>query len=98
MLDTYWNRPPLDGLKLYWISTNGAGTKNMPKILNRLLQKGTILQFGTKTFVMKVLEDYMEMGKMVAKQLTEHQDIIQVSDHEAVNEVTKCLIDQMLKG
>ena len=67
MLDTYWNRPLLDGLKLGWICTNGAGTNNVPKILNRLLKKGTLLQFGTKTFVMKVLEDYMEMGKMVAK-------------------------------
>ena len=39
----------------------------MPKILNRLLKKGTLLQFGTKMFVTKTLEDYMEMGKMVAK-------------------------------
>ena len=31
---------------------------------------------------MKVLEDYTDMGKIVANQLTEHQDIIQVYDHE----------------
>ena len=49
-------------------------------------------------FVMKVLEDYVEMGKMVAKQLTEHQDIIQVYDHKAVKKVKKNLIHQMLKG
>ena len=55
---------------------NGASTNNVPKILNRLLKKGTLLQFGTKTFVTKTLEDYSQMGKMVAKQLTEHQDII----------------------
>ena len=67
MLDAYWNRPLLDGLKLGWICTNGGGTNNVPKILNRLLEKGTLLQFGTKTFVMKVLEDYTEMGKIVAK-------------------------------
>ena len=67
MLDVYQNRPLSDGLKLGWISTNRAGTNNMPKVLNRLLEKGTLLQFGTKTFVMKVLEDYTEMGKMVAK-------------------------------
>ena len=67
MLDTYQNRPLLDGLKLGWICTNRAGTNNVPKILNRLLKKGTLLQFGTKTFVTKVLEDYTEMGKMVAK-------------------------------
>ena len=60
-------RPLLDGLKLGWISTNRAGTNNMPKVLNRLLEKGTLLQFGTKTFVMKMLEDYIDMGKMVAK-------------------------------
>ena len=76
MLDAYRNRPLLDGLKLGWICTNGANTNNMPKILNRLLKKGTLLQFGTKTFVMKMLEDYTEIGKMVAKQLTEDQDII----------------------
>ena len=35
-----------------------------------------LLQFGTKMFITKMLEDYMKMGKMVAKQLTEHQDII----------------------
>ena len=76
MLDTCRNRPLLDGLKLGWICTNGAGTNNVPKILNRLLKKGTLLQFGTKTFVTKMLEDYSQMGKMVAKRLTEHQDII----------------------
>ena len=76
MLDTYWNRPLSDGLKLGWICTNGASTNNVPKILNRLLKKGTLLQFGTKMFVTKMLEDYTEMGKMVTKQLTEHQDII----------------------
>ena len=67
MLDACWNRPLLDGLKLGWICMNGAGTNNVPKILNRLLKKGTLLQFGTKTFVMKTLEDYLEMGKMVTK-------------------------------
>ena len=76
MLDSCQNRPLSDGLKLGWICTNGAGTNNVPKILNRLLKKGTLLQFGTKMFVMKMLEDYSEMGKMVAKQLTEDQDII----------------------
>ena len=67
MLDTYRNRPLLDGLKLGWIGMNGAGTNNMPKIFNRLLKEGTLLQFGTKTFVMKMLEDYSQMGKMVTK-------------------------------
>ena len=67
MLDAYWNRPLSDGLKLGWICSNGAGTNNVPKILNRLLKKGILLQFGTKTFVMKTLEDYSQMGKMVAK-------------------------------
>ena len=67
MLDAYWNRPLLDGLKLGWICTNRASTSNMPKILNRLLKKGTLLQFGTKTFVMKMLEHYSQMGKMLAK-------------------------------
>ena len=76
ILDACWNRPLLDSLKLGWIFTNGAGTNNVPKILNRLLKKGTVLQFGTKMFVMKKLEDYTEMGKMVTKQLTEYQDII----------------------
>ena len=66
MLDIYQSRPLLDGLKLGWISTNRAGTNNMPKILNRLLEKDTLLQSDTKTFVTKMLEDYMEMGKMVA--------------------------------
>ena len=36
MLDTYQNRPLLDGLKLGWIHTNGAGTNNVPKVLSRL--------------------------------------------------------------
>ena len=47
---------------------------------------------------MKVLKDYMEMGKIVAKQFTEHQDIIQVYDYKAVEKVEKRLIHQMLKG
>ena len=76
MLDACQNRLLSDGLKLAWIWTNGASTNNVPKILNRLLKKGTLLQCSTKTFVTKMLEDYAEMGKMVAKQLTEHQDII----------------------
>ena len=76
IVDACQNRPLSDGLKLGWICTNGGSTKNVPKILNRLLKKGTLIQFGTKTFIMKVLEDYIEMDKMVAKQLTEHQDII----------------------
>ena len=38
------------------------------------------------------------MGKMITKQLTEHQDIIQVYDHEVVKKVEKRLIYQMLKG
>ena len=57
----------MDGHKLSWICINGAGTNNMPKILNRLLEKGTMLQFSTKTFITKVLEDYTKMGKIVAK-------------------------------
>ena len=48
-------------------------------------------------FIIKVLEDYVMMGKMVAKQLTKHQDIIQVYDHEVVEEVEEHLIHQMLK-
>ena len=40
---------------------------DVPKILSRLLEKGTLLQFSTKTFVTKVLDEYMEMGKIVAK-------------------------------
>ena len=76
MLDASWNRPLLDGCKLGWISTNGAGINIVPKILNRLLEKGILLQFGKKPFIMKVLEDYMEMGKMVTNKLAEHQDII----------------------
>ena len=67
MLDIYQNRTLSDGLRLGWICTNGAGTNNVPKILNRLLKKGTLLQFGIRTFVTKMLEDYMEMGKVVAK-------------------------------
>ena len=67
ILDTYRNRPLSDGLKLVWICTNRAGTNNVPKILNRLLKKGTLFQFGTKMFVMKTLEDYIKMAKMVAK-------------------------------
>ena len=47
---------------------------------------------------MKVLEDYLEMGKIVSKQLTGHQDIIQVYDHKVVEKIEKCLIHQMLKG
>ena len=47
---------------------------------------------------MKVLEDYTEMSKMVAKQLTEHQDIIQVYDYKAVEKVAKHLIHQTLKS
>ena len=76
MLDTYRNRPLSDGLMLGWICMNRASTNKMPKILNRILKKGTLLQFSTKMFVMKTLEDYTEMGKMVAKQLTEYQDVI----------------------
>ena len=49
-------------------------------------------------FVMKVLEDYAEMGKMVTKWLTEHQDIILVYDHEVVKKVEKRLIHHTLKG
>ena len=66
----------LDGLKLGWISTNRASTNYMPKVINALLEKGALLQFGTKMFVVKTREDYMEISKMVAKQLTKHQDII----------------------
>ena len=88
----------MDGLELGWICTNVANTNNVPKILNKLLEKGTLLQFGIKMFVMKALEDYMEMGKMVAKQLAEHQDIIQVYDHKVVKKVKKRLIHQMLKS
>ena len=49
-------------------------------------------------FVMKVLEDYTEMGKMVTKQLTEHQDIIQVYNHKAVKKIEKGPIHQTLNG
>ena len=50
------------------------------------------------TFATKVLEDYMEMGKMIAKWLTNHQDIIQVYNHEVVKKFKKGLIYQMLKS
>ena len=98
MLDSHQNRPLSDGLKVGWIHTNGAGTNYEPKILNRLLYKGTLLQFGIKIFVTKALEDYAEMGKMVAKQLTENQYIIQVYDHDVAEKVKKRLIHEMLKG
>ena len=67
MLDIYWNRPLSDGLKLSLICTNRVRTNIMPKILNKLLKKGTLLQFGTKMFVTKMLKDYMEISKMIAK-------------------------------
>ena len=38
-----------------------------PRYSTDYCKKGTLLQFGTKTFVTKALEDYAEMGKMVAK-------------------------------
>ena len=47
---------------------------------------------------MKVLEDYTEMGKIVAKWLTEHQDIIRVYDHKVAKKVEKRLIHQTLNG
>ena len=65
MLNACWNRPLSDGLRLGWICMNGASTNNVLKILNRLLEKGKLLQVG-----MKVLDDYTEMGKMFAKRLT----------------------------
>ena len=40
-------------------------------------------------FVIKVLENYVEMGKMVTKQLTEHQGVIQVYNHKVVKKVKK---------
>ena len=92
IVDAYWYRPLLGGLKLGWIHSNRAGTNDVPKMLNILLKKGTFLQFGTKTFNTKALEDYAEIGKMVTKQLTKHQDIIQVYDHKAVESAEKCLI------
>ena len=67
IFDICQSKPLSNGLKLGWICTNRAGTNNMPKILSRLLKKGTLLQFGTKIFVTKALEDYTEMGKMVIK-------------------------------
>ena len=67
ILDACQNRPLFDGLKLGWICMNGISTNNVPKILNRLLEKGTLLQFGKKTFVRKALEDYTEIDKMAAK-------------------------------
>ena len=76
MLDAYNKRPLSDGHKLGWISMDRVGTNNLPKLLNRLLKKNTLLQFSTKIFIMKALEDYTEIGKMVAKQLTEYQDFI----------------------
>ena len=48
-------------------------------------------------FVIKALEDYAEMSKMVAKRLTEQQDIIQIYDHKAVEKVKKYLIHQTPK-
>ena len=47
---------------------------------------------------MKALEDYIEMDKMVSKQLTEDQDIIRVYDHELAEKGEKRLIHQMLKS
>ena len=47
---------------------------------------------------MKVLEDYMEMGKMITKRLNEHQDIIQLYDHKAVKKDEKRLVHYMLKS
>ena len=38
------------------------------------------------------------MGKMVTKQLTEHQDIIQIYDQEVAKKVENRLVHQMLKG
>ena len=38
---------------------------------------------------MKVLENYAEIGKMVAKQLTEYRDIIQVYNYKVVKKVEK---------
>ena len=38
---------------------------------------------------MKVLEDSSDIGKMIAKWLAEHQDIIQVYKHEVVEKVEK---------
>ena len=67
VFDVYQNRSLSVGLTLGWICTNGAGINNLPKILSRLLKKGTLFQFGIKTFVMKMLEDYTEIGKMLAK-------------------------------
>ena len=40
----------------------------------------------------------MKIGRMVAKQLTEYHDIIQVYNHKAAEKVEKCLIHQTLKS
>ena len=45
-----------------------------------------------------MLEDYIEIGKMVTKWLTEHQDISQVCNHKVVESIEKYLIHQMLKS
>ena len=67
-----------------WMASSLAGSAQMepaltmcPRYSTDYCKKGTLLQFSTKMLVTKILlEDYTEMGKMVTKQLTEHQDII----------------------
>ena len=43
-----------------------------PRYSTDYCKKGTLLQSGTKMLVMKALEDYAAIGKIVAKRLTEH--------------------------
>ena len=90
MLDACWNRPLLDGLKLGWIYANTEPALTMcPRYSTDYCRKEHFFSLAQRCLSYKMLEDYMEMGKMVAKQLTEHQDIIQVYDHEVVKKAEK---------
>ena len=92
VLCTYRSWPFLDHFKLGWISPKRPSRNDIPKILNRILMKRILLQLNTKIFLMKILENSVQMTYVLTLGSNAYQNIIEVHNHKVVKKVEKHLI------
>ena len=80
----------MDSCKLGWISPNRASINILPKILNKMLKKITLLYLGTKVLFVQKLDNSTYITH-VPIQSTIHQNFFKLHDYNVVKKVKKVL-------
>ncbi len=98
ILNKSWSSIIKNGLNFTRIHANVIFRNDITQEFHFRLMEFTFLQFGVKSNLPKLLQNYMYMAFMVFNVIWENEDVINVIDHEIIQVFAKDIVQQMLKN